>query len=1576
MEKRPQPTGTLTAREQPRLAEPLISAVAWVVPLAAFFGLAAMLSTSATRAEEPVANAFEGTDLEAEESAGSRDEHAEPSVLLPSDRGKERSLDRARRLATEARWSDAVAILDELLADDGDSFAEASEPSAPRKSVRAEADRTVASLPRAGRDAYLLLVRARADRQLATAIANADATAILTVARRWFHSPAGERAALLAAILAIESGEPLTAATWLDRLADAGGGEFEPSLTLMRALARSQAGDTEDAVGLLETVGRTQGGIARIAGREVSLSTAVARPLAWLANHGGEPAETRAASGDWRQLGGRPARSTTTEASRPLLVPRYRVPLVRHPDEAKQLERRRRATADTGRGLVPAASPLAVGEYLVTHTPLGILAIDFDSGRRLWLASGVPAATADAAEPGWDGTPRPAAGDRGDRTFDDATSGNLASDGRLVFAVESPPEALAAELRLNGFGGRGFLRVAADWHAGNLLSAYDLEAKGAVRWRLPAAGNAGADASAENLPTAWYLGSPLVVADSLFVLVERQGEVALDVLAAADGRLLWSQTLATYDDDEAITNPAARSRRLAGLTPAFAAGVVVCPVGGGCIIAVETTTRSLAWASTYPRTNAAADLLRQEAGGDPAATPIQRSDPCPVIARGRVLVAPFDADLLLCLDARTGTGLWTIPTQGHLRINGVAGDRVIVTRRGGVDAIDFDTGQVAWHWPCPEGTHPSGRGILTSRTLIQPLDSPEVVELDLADGSLRGRSPARGGAIPGNLVPHRGEIVSQGLDSLDVFHQEASLEERIETALATAPEDHWAMYWRAQSAIEQGDVATGLDWLETIAQSPQFQIPPRGIADALERALQRDFSAVRAHWKTTRSSVNAAAAPAVARMLVDGCLAAGDVEAAWTACHSLLAAAPKAPAAAELIQDSSEPFLSLTPDRWLQSRLADVAAAADPELTTRIEAAFMSAVVAASGQDGLPVHHRRLEQLVELLGRHPAAAEARRHLGLEAANDREGAIRRELMDFMALTHDHSGSSRAVPLADSGGPTSALPPDVELAWPLGEVERHRLRRTAAAEGTLGGMQALPIDVIGSGPETRVARALYAIGDRKLIVADRFGRPVGEPVPIPGSWAGGGLPWAREAGLLEVAILGSLLFVRTTESLSCYDLDANNDTDRLLWSRDDFAHAGSSGRIDRWGGGIGSRVARDGGVPLGMRIVEPEDTRSSGSHGLVPLPQGLVVSARGTVAALDPATGNTLWERHRVPPGTAWIADSDYLCGCTASGRGSVVLSLASGRSVEACDLPDRRQRLPITGRRIVAVHSIDDLPGRFTARRVRLDLIDPVGCRVVSLGDFPGESRAVETGDGRLAVMTPDGLLTVLALETGAVVFQTSLPDPPRRFERLVVQSWHDRYLVLAGGADEDEGGGDELSPLQPLLTGPVAMSPLTASVWAISRTDGEPLWPAPAVIERQYLLSMQPEAAPILVFGRLLQAETTTRESLLSVLCLDKRTGHAVAEDERVPIQPHQAFGCQMVADAEAHTVTIAGGESGDRLQLTFTGLPMAPQPPFQSGSRPPSAAGVAGFLRRAWATGSAASPRGSGDRPVEDQSK
>jgi len=1390
-------------------------------------------------------------------------EPLEPAVILAGDRGRERQLDRARRLVELGRWSDAAAACDELLADEHDAFLSSAAAGRTGGSIRSTAAALVATLPRPGRDAYLLLFRGRAEKQLADAIAAADHDRILAVARRWFHTPAGRQAAVVAAVTALEAGQPLAALDWIDRLTASGeAGDLAPTLEAMRVLARRQSA----------------------------------------------AAPARLAEADWRQLRGGPARNTVVDASRPLLVPRYRVPLVRHPLEASRLERMRRTAADTGAPLLPAGSPLAVGDFLVVHTPLGILAIDFESGKRLWLESAVTAAEPEeaAAE----------AGDHSGRVFDDATSANLASDGRLVFAVETPPAALALGEQLMGGFDRRFVRLAAGDTSGNSLSAYDLAGGGRLRWRVPAKAR-GADEGDED--PAWFLGAPLVVGDELLLLIERSGEVRLEARGADDGQLRWQQPLAAYDDRETITNPEARGRRLAGLTPALSDGVLVCPLGAGSVVAFDVAARALLWSHTYARRPAE----EERPGGR------ELGEPCPVIAGDRVLMTPFDGQELLCLGLRDGRPAWPEPRRGRGRVAGVEGGRVIVVGDAAAEALDLATGRQLWKRPLADLGRPSGRGVLTPTSLLLPLDTPEVVEIDLAEGRIKARCPSRGGLIPGNLVPHRGELVSRGVDSLDVFHQEAALESRIEAAEGTAPKSPWAAFWRGQAAVERGDVAAGLDLVHGAVGSAGFRVPPGGIEATLVRGFNRDFQAA-SRWDHTAEVM--AAAPAVMRMFVDGSLAAGDMPAAWEACRRLLdgpvmqLAESRESGPADPERDPSDPLVSLAADRWVRGRLHRIRAAAEPALGTEIDAACQAAAAAAAAEPDPVRRQQRIAAMAERLGRHPAAAGLVDLVAGDAAGiaGRQAAVRRSL----------------VALAQEGGdPPRPAVEDLAASWPLGQVRSGGRAGEPPRRQQRNRSHLMPLPLAGGGEAgTRAVQAAVDSGQRKLIITDRFGAEITEPLPLDGVGREILLPWLTSA--LEAAVTGRLLVVRTRSELVAYDLEAPPGRGRGLWRRPEYGSGGEPGAEARWFGGDG-RVARDGGVPLGRRIGEPDDRARGDGRGLVAGPSGVVVPGRRSVAYLDPATGRLAWERTRLPAGMEWCVDDEFVCGLSIDGHGSLVLSADDGRLLHTFDVPHRRQRLATRGRSIVTVRSIDELPGRFTARRVRLELIDPAAREVRSLGEFSGEALATRAGPDRLAVMEPSGELTLLNLADGDVAFRVRLHPPPAAgFARLMVRPWEDRFLVFAGGPDGDDAEAD-VSPLEHLMLSSPASAALSGKLWAVARTDGQPLWPVPAVIERHCLHTAQPPDLPVLTFCRLL-GRGDRQQTALSLLVLDKRTGHAVLEDDRIAIQAHDFFGCEVRGDPAAGTITIAEPGGPLRALLTFTGEPIPPQPPFRGRGRPP----------------------------------
>ena len=1544
---------TLSCRDAPGRGRPGVSGAArigcWIIALV----LGAGVSTAVRGAEDGdgTGDVADATDLDR-------------GVDLPTDRLQERLLDRARRLVADGGWSDAATLLDEILGADRDFFVKPREArvGGTWSSVKTEAARLIRSLPQAGRTAYELQFRARAERLLAAAIAADDSAAIVAVARRWFATPAGQRAAMLAAFEALESGQPLAASAWLERLTT-GDAATDPTIALMRAWARDRAGDAAGATAILERARAVGRGTARVAGREVAISFPPDRGLEWLRELGGSVGRP-AGDAEWRQVRGDASRNAVAVASRPLLVPRYRVPLSRHPEESRRLDKLRRECADQGAAQWPAGSALAVDGTILAHSPLGLLAVDFATGKRIWLQPGPRAAAEASVESG-----RDALG----RIFDDFTSGGISSDGRLAFVIDTHPDVLAGRPS----AGEQFMAPPREpaWQGGNTLSAYVIAAGGKLAWRLPVrpadAVGREADLAAGAIESAsWFAGPPLVAGERLYVLVEQGAELRLDVLDAADGRTVWSQPLAELDEEHAITGRAAVGRRLAGSAPALGDGVLVCPLGAGSVVAVDVSNRTLLWAYDYARRPRDADdvallngRLRGVGGGlrgallndgQPGRPRAGWCDEGPIIAAGRVLLTPGDSDDLHCLDLQDGGLIWKAPRAGRLQVAGVVDGRVVVVARDGVEALALDTGRRVWRHAFEPGNAPSGRGIVTADRLFLPLDAPEVVEIALADGTVRGRSPARGGSVPGNLVAYRGEVISLGVDAIDVFHQAVAVEARIETASREPQMPSAQAYWAAQLMLERGAVRPGLERLRDVVRKGDLQPPPDTLAAALAFALGRDFAAAVPLWRDCLPAEGLTpVARAAVRAVVDGSLQAGNLTEAWAAWRELFIRGGGF--AAEPAADVGDPRCVVAEERWLRGRLERLWQQGDAPLRTEIDAALAAELAAAAASTAIG-RERALERLAAVAGPMPAGLAAREQLAAEIAtrldaaaeNDdalRTCAVRRDflLIDLARFGDDRQRSAANESIAAVRG---SLEPDGGVrsdaaAWPLGRVDvrRSEAEHTAADE-TRARLVPIGLDETTEAFVPGLTAACDAQQGRLLFV-DRFGRRLGTSVAMHDDGRLG-MPIFDQAGL-GAAALGRVVFVRSARGIAVVDLSARGN--HRLWATSDASRAGMRLRIP------GAAIPRNGGVPLGMRIVEPDAAAPAAVVWGRPVTGGLPVIAGRSLTVHDPVTGDVLWERHGLPPAADLLNDHEVVCVGTADGRRSVVLSLIDGRILHEIDVPDRRHRLLAYGRHVLGIVPIGVPAEGSVANTVRLEVLDVANRSTTSIGEFAGGARACPYAPGMMAVVEPSGALTVIDVPGQRVAFRAQLPGMPPAIDLVEVRPWEDRLLVCAGRREEvDDAEQDRhaITPLQQMLIAGTGSQPLDFSVWAVDRGSGAVLWDVPATVPRHCLLVGQPAGLPVLVFARQIQRNHDREHTCLSVLCLDKRTGHAVFEDDRIPAQPHLLFGCDVVGDPGRHRITVRehGGDP-QRVALEFTGGPLPPRPPHQGVGRPVKARGL-----------------------------
>jgi hypothetical protein len=787
------------------------------------------------------------------------------------------------------------------------------------------------------------------------------------------------------------------------------------------------------------------------------------------------------------------------------------------------------------------------------------------------------------------------------------------------------------------------------------------------------------------------------------------------------------------------------------------------------------------------------------------------------------------------------------------------------------------------------------------------------------------------------------------------------------------------------------------------------RVPAGVVAATLLFALQRDFAQASPLWREAVALSGSPAAAIVAlRAAVDGFLRSGDLPQAWEAMRQLLAAAdavapgttlengqtiePNA-AADGMVVDGGDSHLAVAPARWIQTRLTELFAKAEPPLraeldafATRESAAALAAAVPAA--DRLP----RLRQFIERFGRHERAIEARRHLAetlaeaIEAgASGDEGRGLVVERDFVLLQLARVGgpADREYAAAALAGIKSRFVGSPQPggggegdAWPIGRV----VQRRGAAVRT-GGAEQRPADElrlvrsrlmnipVTAGSDSFLPGLELAIDQHQqsgIMATDGYGRPIGDPFAVKSrSDAARLMPMFQAGGMDEATVLGRVVFIRGGAGVAAFELAGagqGSGRNRPLWmlpdKSDPTGEVRSVGVVMNIGG---SRTGRLGSIALGARISEPRNAddggRRVGASGWVARCTGVAIMADRVLKVHDPLTGRLLWEHQRLPVAGELIGDDDFLCVCPADGRNAVVLAMADGRVVRTLDLAASERRLLTSGRHIVSVQPSDASAGRSAgvALRVRLERFDPIEGRSQPLGEYPGESRASTAGAGRLAVVEPSGDFSLIDIDAARVVFRTRLTDMPAGLEHLTTLSWGGRYLVLVGRAET----ADEQRQMERIgLVGPLPGTPgreipqlVTGSLWAVDGSSGDMLWPVPATILRHSLQSQGGSQLPVLLFARSIQAVREPDRQRLSVLCIDKRTGQAVYVDDRFngrsATRPDMmVLGCGISGDPATHAIALSQARrDATDLQLEFTGAPTAPRPPYQAAGARSSAA-------------------------------
>lgn len=1511
---------------------------------------------------------------------------------LPRNRAVSRALDLAEDLIAQRRYSEAAPLLLETLALPEDSLDPREEtrrdaqgdasPGGAGVSLKARARALLADLPPAGRRAYRLEVETPSERELSEAIAAGDLQAVLVVSRRYPETLAAATADWILANAAIERGEFQLALAATTRLRESSAGvEFEPQRSLLEATAAFGLGESEKGQRLIESVSQTYG---------PALELAPGAPLTGAGDFGAQLARivSGADVGDWLVPGGGAQRNPVRAGEPPHPWARWTALAVVDPREddrlsqyAYHLQTRRRPTA-------PACQPVAAGDLVFMRTAENLVAIDYQTGRRVWETR---------SERGGEDRQglrreRRRTNDDGEaalltqetlQTWFDKVHGGVATDAERVYIVEPIRQSASRDERWSPFQlQRGpfdsMLGVAL-----NRLAAYDIATEGKLVWSLGANEAALGRNKQPKLAGAFFLGPGLPIGENLAALVEIDQTISLVEIDASTGKLLWRQALVSIErgvDQNTM-------RRLVGASVAQSGSTLYCSTGAGVVVAVDIARRSLLWVDRFPveedrPTNTPLPWRRRSRDPWPENVEEGWLDNRVIVAGDRVVIASPESPLVHCLDRHTGQAHWRAERKEGVSLLAVVGESVLVSEAQSIRALDLATGGEDWRSTWDDSSSGSetltaahegsalmtstplasavisGQGVVIGDALLVPLSDGSLLQVDPRSGDIRRRQASWSGSGAGNLIVHRGSLLSQTYNALDRYDQSGPLLLAAERMLEQDSTDIVAQCLLGEALLSAGEVDGAIGRFTAAYKAD----PDSPLArDRLRRGLALRLRAGGPNSADLAILERLVDAPGQRLSLkVQGIeLATQESRGGFESAIDL--AIEFAAESASESTGEAEGLMVVDQGHFVAptARVAALVGAAWDRADPTSERSARESIIAAAVR---VTSTSQLDRLTRVFSETPAAAalEAQLLARLEA----EGymlplAFRRAAM---ALDADD---------ASAGG--GELETSLDTRWAVHvAVARTAPREAADPERTFAGRaDSTPgwraVKILG-GADTAVDHALVVpiaqmaldTDSGLLVGADGSGAPVFRS-QLRGV-AAGFIQQALSEEAPSVWRLGPCLYLTGEGQVAALEtLPGGAGEDRRLWTTDGLSQ--SIARATRLAsaqtlGPASERIELDPAQPVAILAVSP---------------RGVIVRSGEVVAALHPLTGVPLWIR----------SDPKYLGGVRSENVFATgaelyavthVLHSHAGRSEH--ESRGRRWSL-IDGSDATSTAKSqrgdwDPPPGEWIAKgRDTLVTLDETAhenssgkrlfvTRVTTSErllsrDYHSRVLVAETEGGAIATLEPTGRLELIEPDAGRLIVSVVLPlrTAPLSFTPVVR---HGRLLVMVTPRATASGRADRLTPLD---AGATVVSEGLAEVHAVDLATGHLAWPRPALVYRRGWLERQPRDSPLLVFGARVETRERNRRTIRTrLLVLDAYSGRTLYRDD--DIEDNAAGKYQIRYQGRAAQGGITPGSSSPELQIdlpqqritiALTGAPAPPTLPASDLAETDERSGPTGGL-------------------------
>lgn len=1441
----------------------------------------------------------------------------------------------AERAIEAGRISDAVVRLGDILAREAvveedadlagqDFFLNAGDAqSRVTISMMREAERLLASLPADGIAMYELRYGAKAKQLLEEASKDRDRELLIQLSRRYLLSEAGLDGTMVLAQLELSEGRAVAAMAVLRRLAsvEAARRRFGGSLLLMLAASESLAGDDDAATEHLAAANQS-GGNYQLA-TKVNGKPSSGRETEWLKEQFGTFVESASLGfhpGDranWVARGGA-AGLGAGDGNLPLSRIRWDVVTTTSRPEQRMLEK---FLSDNDTETPPPSwQPIKVGSQLLMRTTERLMAVDFETGIRIWeypWSSGSVSEDSASLEIEQLGNMQEAEQLLVQKVWNDLPYGRITSDGQRVYLLEDLGAVEPMPMTQFGVQMRGSRR--AD-NSSNTLLALDLATEGKLVW---VRGKDGIEPDLNSLAEAFFMGPPLPVEGKLYQLAEIAGDVYLLCLQPETGTELWRQQILGNDGGRVSSDAV---RRIAGATPAYSNGIMVCPTGAGAIVAIDLISRTLLWGHKLPQNDN--NLAFSRGSSRYNASPNQADllnrwlDGTPTICGATVLVTPVESDRVYAFDLLTGMPQWSPILRNDFRYLAGCRDGMFFLVSGNrMQAFSLKSGQPVWSEAATveDQEQISGTGVFGGDSYFLPTSSGSLVEVALETGNIRGRRDV--GFALGNLLADGDSLVSQSATMLSAAYAEKPLRELVEDRLETDPNDRWAMVRQGELLLEQGEREAAIDWLlKARGFDPKDEEVRVLLVDAMLTSIRNGRKADAATTELLDQLIEMT--PQRIELLRLKAMAAHEDNRPLDVVGNLIALSNLTLREEQTFRAVQTQYFELSPEMkisinaWTAAYLQKASEAADESELQSI-GEMVAEFIKPRVSQAASVRRLALAQFGPAISSDPlrvatwsAALDDGEYgraerLGLEAIllADRwagnVGDLKQQWLLRLARTYQLAGFERealfyarlaseiTAESSDVGATEPVLVAELEQAssahqWPAG------VRLTVSEDGgrvnDARRQKAGSIDIQGL-RGVQMANWIPRLERGAMLLRDPRG--FDHHIDLQSS--------SSSSDLVQVKIDGGLMILLTSEEIIAIDLLSlqHSQIDSVLWRRKWWNQSGSRSVASRSDSGFFQETRRSynfSSSKVGGRL-------ESGVMRLGPIVGSRFFVLQGNdLLAIDTVSGEELW-RSRNHNSDAFVVADAKAVAIVSSDKGIRVLDSSDGSEIKT-DLWEPSETIVLaTGEHLLTLRnqprSTNAEDGKTGEVEKVVRLQSPIEGREVleiALGDESGQTDAfARTIDGRhLVMLTVSGRMILWDLLEGREICDRKIEFDGKLSGFNVIRNREGLVLALARREDRDPdlfaGANMALSEGQEHIDtdGPLI---------AVSLEDGRVLWRHD--LDGPWGISVdQPADSPLIVLSRsrIKYENTSSGDRFLEVLAIDMRDGEMLALADKMPI--------------------------------------------------------------------------------------